>query len=277
MAQRGSTLFAVGVQLYTVRDLLGDRTSATLARLSEIGFEELELFHEDVAELAALARTHGLRTVSTHVPMTSLTSGGRVRRDEVLAMFESMRRHSLEFVGTYLPFSACRHDAAFWNETAETFSEIGNLARKTGLRFFYHNHAVELTALPDGNLPLDLLLQQTEPGAVSLELDVFWASAAGADPVALLERVGSRVALLHLKDKAAGAPIIADDTTMPRDAFAAIGEGTLAIDALLRASRALEIRHIFVEQDHADDPLASLSRSMESIRTISARLAQSTS
>jgi sugar phosphate isomerase/epimerase len=273
------TQFAVGVQLYTVRDLLGDRdrTSATLARLAELGYEELELFHEDVAPLATLARTHGLRTVSTHVTMTSLASEGRVRRADVLAMFEAMRLHGLEFVGTYLPFSACRPDAAFWNDTADTLSEIGDLARKTGLRFFYHNHAVELTKLPCGRLPLDLLLQQTEPGTVSLELDVFWASAAGADPVDLLERVGSRVALLHLKDKAAGAPTIEDDTTMPRDAFAAIGEGTLRIDALLRVSRALEIRHVFVEQDHAADPLASLSRSIANIRRLMSPGPQSTS
>jgi sugar phosphate isomerase/epimerase len=257
----------LGVQLYTVRDHLGECTSATLGRLAEIGFKELELFHEDVAELATLAGAHGLRTVSTHVPMTSLANNGCVRRDDVLPMFEKMRRHSIEFVGTYLPFSACRPDAAFWNDTADTLSEIGDLARKTGLRFFYHNHAVELTDLPRGGLPLDLLLRQTESGTVSFELDVFWASAAGADPVALLERLGSRVALLHLKDKAAGAPIVADDTTMPRDAFAAIGEGTLAIDALLRLSQDLEIRHVFVEQDYASDPLASLSRSVKNIRS----------
>jgi sugar phosphate isomerase/epimerase len=267
MTQRGpgSTLFTVGVQLYTVRDFLGEHTNATLARLAEIGFEELELFHEDVAELATLARAHGLRTVSTHVPMTSLTNGRRVRRDEARAMFEAMRPHGIEFVGTYLPFNACRRNAEFWNETADTLSEVGNLAKKAGLRFFYHNHAVELTALPGGILPLDLLIQQTEPDTVSLELDVFWASATGADPVVLLERLGSRVALLHLKDQAPGAPTVVDDTTMPRDAFAAIGEGTLPIDALMRASRALEIRHVFVEQDHAADPLASLSRSMENI------------
>jgi sugar phosphate isomerase/epimerase len=258
----------LGVQLYTVRDHLGECTSATLGRLAEIGFKELELFHEDVAEMVTLACAHGLRTVSTHVPMTSLVNEGGVRPHDVLAMFENMRRHAIEFVGTYLPFSACRPDAEFWNETADVISEIGDLAMKKGLRFFYHNHAVELTELPRGGLPLDVLLQQTEPGTVSFELDVFWASAAGADPVALLERLGSRVALLHLKDKAPGAPIVADDTTMPRDAFAAIGEGTLAIDAILRLSQELEIRHVFVEQDYAADPLASLSRSVESIRRL---------
>lgn len=269
---RSSTLFAVGVQLYTVREFLGERTSATLGRLAEIGFEELELFHEDVAELATVAAAHGLRTVSTHVPMASLVSAGTVRRREVLAMFETMRQHGIEFTGTYLPFNACRPDAAFWNETADTLSELGNLAGKAGLRFFYHNHAIELTELPSGGLPLDLLLQHTAPDTLSLELDVFWASAAGVDPVALLERLGSRVALLHLKDKAVGTPTVTDDTTMPHDAFVAIGEGALPIDALLRVSRALEIRHVFVEQDYAQDPLASLSRSLESIRLVQSKI-----
>jgi sugar phosphate isomerase/epimerase len=258
----------LGLQLYTVRDLLNERADATLASVAGMGFEEVELFHEDVAEFATLARRHALRTVSTHVPFTSLVSDGRVRSDHVRAIFDAMPQHSLEFVGTYLPFNACGHTAAFWQGIAESLGEVGTLAKKSGLRFFYHNHAVELIALADGRLPLDLLLRNTSADLVWLELDVFWVSAAGADPVTVLDRLANRIALLHLKDKAAGAPNVSDDTTMPRDAFAAVGEGTLPIRALLNACGVHDIGHVFVEQDQANDPMASVARSAENIRRL---------
>src|SRR5262249_31748493 len=101
---------------------------------------------------------------------------------------------------------------------AQTFDDWGRRCRDAGLRFGYHNHDFEFTAAPSGTgTALDALMAATDPALVTLELDAYWAAAAGHDPVELLRRYAGRIPLLHVKDRAAGAD--------PADA--PVGEGVL--------------------------------------------------
>jgi len=103
---------------------------------------------------------------------------------------------------------------------------------------------------------------------VALEMDVFWVSVAGHDPVGMLQEWKGRVALLHLKDKAKGTPVQYNEG-VDRTAFKEVGSGSLDFTAILKAAPAAGVKHYFVEQDQTPgDPIESLRKSYEFVSRI---------
>jgi sugar phosphate isomerase/epimerase len=129
-------------------------------------------------------------------------------------------------------------------------AELGAVARSfvdRGIRLGYHNHAFEFAPL-EGTTVWEVLLAEL-PAEVELELDVYWASIGGRDPVAEIRATAHRVRLLHMKDRTAGPE--------PRDTPA--GEGILAFPAIVEAGRGARVEWYVVEQDDAQDPLADIT------------------
>ena len=108
-------------------------------------------------------------------------------------------------------------------------------------------------------------MAETRPELVKLELDVFWVSVAGHDPVALLNKYSGRVPLLHLKDKQKGAPTALEESKVPPATFVPVGSGAVDFKALLAAAPAAGVQHYFVEQDHAvgGTPLEGIASSFK--------------
>ena len=98
---------------------------------------------------------------------------------------------------------------------------------------------------------------------------MFWVGITGADPVDLLTQYKGRVALVHLKDTAKGAPHATDESKVPAATFQEVGSGSLDFPAILKAADAAGVEHYFVEQDHTPgDPIASLRKSYDYLQTI---------
>ncbi|PZU56993.1 MAG: sugar phosphate isomerase/epimerase [Sphingobium sp.] len=133
------------------------------------------------------------------------------------------------------------------------FNELGDMCAKEGLTFAFHNHDAEFAKLGN-DVILDLFLNNTDPDKVKFELDFYWATKGGADPLEYLRRYAGRVKLCHLKDITATGD------------FAAVGSGTLDVPALIAASDAAGIEHFLVEIDRSDDPLASIGSSIKYLR-----------
>jgi sugar phosphate isomerase/epimerase len=110
-------------------------------------------------------------------------------------------------------------------------------------------------------------MQGTADAGMQLQLDVFWATIAGADPVALLHRYSGRVASLHLKDKDPRAATSLVESTVPPTAFVEVGSGDIDFQAILAAARAAGVRHYFVEQDQTP---GDLRRAQEELRFLAA-------
>lgn len=144
---------------------------------------------------------------------------------------------------------------------AQMLNTSGKRAKALGLKMCYHNHAFEFEPLTGGTLGLDVLMNETDKSAVSLELDIFWTSVAGHDPVALLKKYSGRVPLLHLKDKAQGLATQYNEK-VPPETFKEIGNGSIDIPVVLSTANSAGVRHYFVEQDQTSgDPIASLRQS----------------
>ena len=231
----------IGLQLYTVRDALGRDFDRTLARVAEIGYQEVEFagyFGRGPAQVrAALART-GLAAPSAHVPLGS--------ESEWAATLDMAREMGHQYVVlAWLPPEQ-RRTLDDYRRLAERLNRAGEAATAAGLRFAYHNHDFELTPL-GGSVPYDLLLAGTDASHVAFEMDVYWVVKAGGDPLAYLARHPGRFAMLHAKDA----------TAAPERRMADVGSGTIDFRTILARGAQSGVRHVFVEHDQPAEPLAS--------------------
>ena len=244
----------LGVQLYTVRKVIGKDPLATLQAIQQIGYAEVEATGGNLDQIwPALEKTQ-LKAVSIHLEHSE--PGGAL--DSALADYKQKG-----FQYAVVPYLETTHGgSAGVKRIAEMLNKIGESAKKNGLTLCYHNHAHDFTPMGGSN-PIEMLMQDTQADLVQLELDIFWASVAGLNPVDVLKKYSGRVPLVHLKDKAKGVPVQHDEK-VPATAFKAVGSGSIDIPAVLSAAAAAGVRHYFVEQDETPgDPIASLRKSYE--------------
>ncbi|HEX6291917.1 MAG TPA: sugar phosphate isomerase/epimerase [Herpetosiphonaceae bacterium] len=236
----------VAVQLYTLRDLTASDMLGTLRQLAQIGYRAVELAgygNTTPQAIRAELDTLGMRAAAAHVRLDQL--------EQADGAVEALKTIGCEYVVVPWVGEEHRGSVAQVRELAEQLNRTARRLAQHGLRLAYHNHQFEFAPL-DGTTMWDLLVAETDPALVDFELDVYWAAYADQDPLALIERHGARLPLLHLKDRAADEE---------RDA--PVGQGTLPWEPILAASRA---RWYIVEQDHPRAPLADVAHSLRYLR-----------
>lgn len=256
-AVHGAQLRAIGVQLYTVRTVLPDKPAETLRAIDAIGYTEAEATFALLDRIwPSLQATH-LKPVSIHLDSALVTKG---KEDEIARTMEQLKRKGFSYaVYPYLP-PAERGGIDAIKTLAAKLNVAGDKARGAGLRLCYHNHAFEFEPM-GGLTPFQVLMDSTDANLVGLEMDVFWVSVAGHDPVELLGKLAGRVPLLHVKDKASGTPVMYNES-VPRTAFKEAGNGVIDWPKVLKAAAAAGVEHYFVEQDQTPgDPVESLRQS----------------
>ena len=250
-AQSGATVGAasrrrlerIGIQLYSVRQDMQRDMPATLARLGEIGYREVEFagyFGRSPEETRRLLEANRLTAPSTHIGYDQLKANWDRALDDAAA-----RGHRYITI-PYLP-NDVRASAATWRRVAEEFNRGAERAKARGLGFAYHNHDFEFIRV-DGVLPFDLLIAETDPALVSFEMDVYWTVKAGGDPLAYIRQHPTRFPMLHIKDS--GGP--------PAHQQVDVGGGTIDFAGILRldAGQRATVRHVFVEHDQPPNPMA---------------------
>ena len=258
----------LGAELYTVRDLMPKSDQQTLEAIAKIGYTEVEGDYPTLMRTAPLLKQYGLKPVSCHIPTPMVT--GTPGAPEGLTM-EKMYA-DLKGLGTryaVLPYLApnLRGDAVKMKKFAEQMNAAAAKAHAAGLEFAYHNHAFEFEGAP-GHRTIDVFLETLNPKLVALEMDVFWVSVAGNDPVEWLHKLKGRVSLLHLKDKKKDFPTRYNEG-VPPDTFREVGNGSLDFARIIPAAKAAGVKHFFVEQDRTSgDPVASLGQSYKFVREL---------
>lgn len=245
----------LGLQLYTLRTEMTANLERTLARVGSLGYREVEFagyFGRTPAQVRAALAAAGLTAPATHLALETLEGE---RQAGTLAEAAAVG-HRWIVVPWIAP--AQRRTLDDWRRIAGRLNVAAAAAQRAGFSFAYHNHDFELTPI-DARVPLELLLAETDPALVKLELDVYWAVKAGADPFALFSRWPGRVAMLHLKDTA-GAPA---------HRMVEVGAGTIDWARILREGMARGgVRHAFVEHDQPADPWASVWASAEHLKKL---------
>ena len=251
-------LQTVGVQLYTVRDILPKKPLETLQAIEQIGYREVEVTAQNLDAIWPGLQQTSLKAVSAHLN-TELFMREQAKLPPAL---EDAKKRGIEYV--VCPYIAPRDRGGVEviRKLGETLNAAGERCNKNGLRLCYHNHAFEYQPTPEGRL-LDVLMKTTDPKLVSLELDVMWAHVGGADPVSVLQQYGDRIPLVHLKNVAPSVETRYNEN-IPRTAFRELGNGSVDIPAVLVAAKKAGVKHYFVEQDQTPgDPVQSLRESFQ--------------
>jgi sugar phosphate isomerase/epimerase len=274
----------VGLQLYSVRNALARDPWGTLARLAEVGFTHLEAANHNARndpgvgfgvaapELRAQLAKLGLSIVGCHINPLELDILPR-------ALDYQSELGNTQF-GCDIEFYP-HGDRDYVLRRAEQFNKVGALARERGMRFYYHNHFQEFQRFGDDYV-YDLILENTDPDLVKLEMDTYWMYRGGQDPIEWMKKCADRVVLLHQKDFPADAPQplnLFDWVVSPTEnidmavfqerkderCFTEIGTGVLPIQRILDAAGALpKVDYLILEQDHtALDEIESVRTSRQ--------------
>jgi sugar phosphate isomerase/epimerase len=255
----------LGVQIYSARTILAKDPEGTLKRIAALGYQEVELFAADqIAKLGAIINGLGMRATSLHVAAQISLADDPTPFQKVL---DEAKKAGIRWAGVPYVAPNDRGQGDFWKQYAAKLNRAGEIARKAGLGFFYHNHAFEFAG-PKGQRAIDYFEKELSKD-VKLELDVFWAAAAGEDVVDFLKSWKNRVGLLHVKDRAKGMAKISTEREAKATDFKEVGAGDLNFPAILTTALKTGVDRFFVEQDQTPgDPIDSLKQSIDFLKAI---------
>jgi sugar phosphate isomerase/epimerase len=241
----------IGLELYTLRDLMKSDFEGTLAKVAEIGYREVEfagLFNHTPGEVRAMLDRHGLVAPASHVPYNLLDVEWSKTLEDAHVIGQS-------FVVCPFIDEKLRSEPDGWKRVGETFNRAGEASKKAGIQFGYHNHNFEFKP-ENGKLPYDILLAETDPNLVKMEMDLFWITKGGQDPLKYFDLYPGRFPLVHVKD-------------MKKDGeMTEVGSGSIDFKRIFAQSDKAGIQHYFVEHDQPKSPLDSSKVSFEYLQRL---------
>lgn len=241
-----------GLALYTVRDDMATNAKATLMEVSDAGYKNIEaagykdgkFYDMSPSSFKKLLKELGLNPISTHQ--------GTVTMENADAMIADVKEAGFKyFVIPVPPMGLFKYDEQTRTMSmtggvanlAEIITTLGKKCEAAGLKLLYHNHDFEFKKDADGIVPIDYLLENTDPKYVNFQMDLYWVTKAGADPVAYFEKYPGRFKIWHVKDM--------DE----EGRFAPVGKGTIDFSRILENKKLSGMKYYMVEQDKTFDGL----------------------
>jgi sugar phosphate isomerase/epimerase len=243
-----------------VRDLMKNDFDGTIAKVAAIGYKEVEFagyFGRTGAQVRAACDKNSLTAISTHVQYDELD-------DKFPSVIDTSKTIGLSYiVCPWIP-EELRKSPDIWKQAAEKFNRCGELSKKAGMQFAYHNHWFEFLPV-NGKLPYDELLKECDANLVKMEMDLCWITAAGADPLKYFNLYPGRFPLVHVKDlktlpkiTSGGAQNYGDTVDLTE-----VGSGIIDWKRIFVQSEKAGIKHYIVEHDHPAAPFESIKKSYE--------------
>jgi sugar phosphate isomerase/epimerase len=242
----------IGLQLYTVRDLMKNDFEGTIAKVAQIGYKEVEFagyYDRSPQAVRAILEKNSLTSPSTHV-------GYDIVEEKWSETLDAAHAIGHAFVVCPWIDAKQRKTPDGWKRAAELFNRAGESAQKAGIQFAYHNHAFEFepSETLGGKMPYDFLLQNTDPKLVKMEMDLCWITVGAQDPVKYFNRYPGRFPLVHVKDWTTKGPSGNDyggatGASKKPGHMTDVGQGEIDFKRIFAQSTTAGIQHYFVEND----------------------------
>ncbi len=233
----------IGFQLYSARALPADE--AILSMLAGAGYRHVETYgpwHDDPHRTRSLADRHGLSVPTAHIALAMI-------KDEFQRVIDIATTLGAKLVvAPYLGEDERPQSGHGWRELARELESHAKRLQAQDLRLAWHNHDFEFAKLPDGSLPMDVLLDDA-PNLL-WEVDVGWTVLAGQDPLAWFARHGPRISALHIKD------IAKPGSQQVGDGWCSVGTGAIDWIPILAAARNNAVAEYIIEHDNPPDAAA---------------------
>jgi sugar phosphate isomerase/epimerase len=230
----GKQIKKIGLQLYTVRKEMEKDVEGTLTKVALLGFKEVEFagyYNRTPEQIKSILRLNGLAAPSAHTNLTAMKS-----KDWQKTVDDTRAIGHKYLVLAYLsPQERTKLDD--YKQVIELMNRAAEDCKKAGIQFAYHNHDFEFQAM-DGQIPYDLILKDTDPKLVKMELDLYWIAKAKQQPEKYFAMYPGRFELFHVKDM--------DNT--PKEFFTEVGRGVIDFKRIFQMKNS-GVKHYFVEQD----------------------------
>lgn len=225
-----------GLQLYTVKEDIAKDPKAVLKQIASYGYTQVESFEGGQGMFWGMSAKEFKQYVGD-LGMTIISSHCDISKN-----FEQKAADAASIGMKYLicPYKGPQKSIDDFKRFADEFNKCGEICKKNGIRFAYHNHDYSFKAV-DGQIPQDVMLQNTDPSLVDFEMDIYWVVTAGVDPLAYLAKYKNRFHLCHVKDRKKGASA--------EFASCILGNGSIDYPSLLKKTKQYGMKYFIVEQE----------------------------
>ena len=263
--------FGLALQLYTIRDAMDQDVPGSLKKVADIGFRYLELakyadgkfYGYEPAEFKKLVNDLGLDIISSH---TQVEAQG-ITLDNAKKMADDHARLGVKYCVQPWVVEEARKTVASYQKMVADWNKVGAIMKDAGIQFGYHNHNFEFDTV-EGKVPyFDIFLAELDKDLVTMEMDLFWVTKAGHNPVDIFNKYPGRFQLLHMKDMfTKQAPFY---TTTGVDDFAPVGAGVIDFKAILAAKDVAGVKYLIVEEDKSREgkPFDDIQTSITNLTT----------
>lgn len=283
----------IGIQLFSLPKTLEKDFRGGINMLSKMGYREIEMYgpfpfsaQTAIDRWAAVTPSLGFSGSGyfglTAVEVKKIMDENKITVPAIHTDFETLRTrmsqlaeaaHTIGFKYVVLPSLPAENRKTLddYKKTVDIFNKIGEEAVKLGLRFGYHNHGYGLQAL-EGTIPVQMIIENTDPKYVFLEMDLFWTVAGGVDPVTWLKKYPGRYKMMHVKNMKQKVRFSGDggDSKQWIELFPQMttaDTGALDLKSILGAAKKSGVEHFFVEQDMVQQPEVALKKSIDYLKT----------
>lgn len=252
---------AVGIQLYTVRDALNANAKEALAKVAKLGYKNLELagynngkfYGMEPIEFKRVVEDLGMKIISSHtgVEVKGVDTGNAEK------MAEDHAKIGVKYCIQPWLVPERRKTADMYKQFVSELNRVAEVFKKQGIQFGYHNHDFEFKEV-DGVIPFyDIFLKNTDPKLMTFELDLYWTTKAGHNPIDIFKKYPGRFELWHVKDMEKSADKF----------FAPVGTGSINYKEIFKNQETSGMKYFFVEQDATRDnkPFDAIKTSIDNL------------
>ena len=229
----------------------------TLRKLADMGYKYLEgggTYGMTPPEFKSFLQDIGLKAIAGGSNMAAFQGDGLQK------LIDAQLELDKKYLVCYWPWTKAPEEYTLEDlePIVDEFHRIGEACAKHGLRFAYHNHDHEFTVAAEGKA-YDYFLEKTDPELVCMQMDIYWVSVGGADPVHYIEKYPGRFELLHVKD--------AYDLSN-RESFACVGEGLIDFERIFKLRETGGFKYLIVEKDGAVNGIECAQTSINHLNSL---------